>query len=136
MALLIRWKAGLYKFWLTPLNNTDSVTTLFSNSDQGCHRPTRSCFLGPNGDPREGAIHLLPKKNYVHLPIPKEDSLPGTSSVSIWVIQDFSSQYLMFASFPSSSIIRYHQTSAPIWNFLIPEQEGLFLDALIPWFLS
>jgi hypothetical protein len=40
-----------------------------------------SCFLGPDGGPREGAIRLLPEKNYANPPIPEEDSAPGTPSV-------------------------------------------------------
>ena len=33
-----------------------------------------SCFLGPDGGPRDGAIRLLPEKNFVHPPIPEEES--------------------------------------------------------------
>jgi hypothetical protein len=35
-----------------------------------------SCFLGRDGGPREGAIRLLPEKNFVHPPIPEEESTP------------------------------------------------------------
>lgn len=33
-----------------------------------------SCFLGRDGGPRDGAIRLLPEKNFVHPPIPEEES--------------------------------------------------------------
>ena len=32
-----------------------------------------SCFLGPDGGPREGAIRLLPEKFTLHAPIPEEE---------------------------------------------------------------
>ncbi|KAG5646725.1 hypothetical protein DXG03_002407 [Asterophora parasitica] len=41
-----------------------------------------SCFLGPDGGPREGAIRLGPEKIDVHPPIPEEESTPPSPTVA------------------------------------------------------
>ncbi|GLB42109.1 putative major facilitator superfamily protein [Lyophyllum shimeji] len=40
-----------------------------------------SCFLGPDGGPREGAIRLGPEKIDLHPPIPEEESTPPSPAL-------------------------------------------------------